>query len=129
MRPLVQLDHGVHEFHDQYRLADAGPSEQSGLAAAHEGAKQVHHLDAGFEHGFAASGFIKGHPTAMDGAKVVGDQGRFAIQRLSENVRITSYNVCYTKLLRPFVEVAAKSAFRTKQQPDLGAGLGELCFV
>ena len=44
------LGHPADHLLDQHGLADAGPAEQSDLAAAHVRGQQVEHLDAGDEH-------------------------------------------------------------------------------
>ncbi|KFB74286.1 MAG: hypothetical protein AW09_000428 [Candidatus Accumulibacter phosphatis] len=66
--PLVQVDDGVHEFHDQHRLADTGATEQAGLAAAHEGTQEVDHLDAGRQDFSHAERFRKRRRGRDDGA-------------------------------------------------------------
>ena len=68
------------------RLAQPGPAEQSGLAAADERRQQVDHLDAGLEQ--FGLGREVGHRrrVAVDRPVVVGVDRAAAVDRLAEQV-------------------------------------------
>ncbi len=82
----VQLHHRVHELHDEHGLAHARAAEEPGLAAAHEGAQQVDHLDAGLEHAGIGDGLVQGRGIGEDRPQLAGDEGRRAVERLAEHV-------------------------------------------
>ena len=82
---LVAFDDGADQFHDQYRLADAGAAEHGGLAALRQRRQQVDDLDAGLEQfgrrallGQARGGVVDGragHVVAEGRAAVAGLAG------------------------------------------------------
>ena len=84
---LVQTHDGVHEFHDQYRLAHPGATEQAGLAAAHEGAEQIDDLDPGEQHVAGPRDFRQRYRGRHNRAHGFGNERRAAIKRPTENIQ------------------------------------------
>ncbi len=84
--PLMQANNGVHELHDQYRLANPGTAEQSGLASANERTQQIDDLDPRRQHTAHASRLGQRHRRRNNRAEGFGDQRRTAIERSAEHV-------------------------------------------
>ena len=85
----VCLGHVVDQLHDQDRLADAGASEQTDLAALCVGADQVYDLDAGLEDLSRRCLVLKGRCRAMDRPALLDFGGRLVVNRLSEQIEYT----------------------------------------
>ena len=83
----MQVDDGVHELHDQHRLAHPGATEEAGLAAAREGAEQVDDLDAGGQQVADPGHLRQGYRRGDDGPEALRRQGRAAIQGPAEAIQ------------------------------------------
>ena len=91
--PLVQTHDGVHELHDQHRLADPGATEQAGLAPTDEGAQEIDHLDAGGQQVADPGRLRQGWRGGDDGAEARRYQRRPAVQRPAEGIQQASQAV------------------------------------
>ncbi len=78
--------HVVDQLRDQHGLAEASAAEQSDLAAAGEGADQIHHLQAGLEHLGGGHLFLKRGRRAVDRPEFRGVHRPAFIDRLAEQV-------------------------------------------
>ena len=91
--PLVFLDHGVDQLHDEHGLADAGAAEHRGLAALGEWREKVDHLDAGLEHRGGRGLILERRRRIVDAAsRSIGWQGRSAVPHRPDHVEETTQN-------------------------------------
>ena len=84
--PLVQLRHGVHEFHDRHRFANAGSTKKACLSAADERTKQVHHLDPRLDDIIGCHRILQTDRRTVHIAVPVPRQRFTAVQHFSENI-------------------------------------------
>ena len=91
--PLVFLDHGVDQLHDQHGLADAGAAEHRGLAALGERREKIDHLDAGLEHRGGRGLLFERWRRIVDAAsRRIGRQGGSAVPDRPDDVEETTQN-------------------------------------
>src|SRR3984957_13244556 len=90
---FVFLDHGVDQFHDEHRLADASAAEHGGFAALSERREKIDHLNAGLDHR-ARRGLVfeRGWWIVDAASRGISRERRSAIPNRSNHVEETPQN-------------------------------------
>src|ERR1700722_17035819 len=91
--PLVFLDHGVDQLHDEHGLANAGTAEHGGLSALGEWRKKIDYFDAGLEYRGGRRLILERRRWIVDTASWgIGRQGRSAVPQCPDHVEETPQN-------------------------------------
>ena len=83
----------VDKLHDEHRLTYTGTTEESDLTTLHVRLQQVDHLDTRCEDLLLRREFLKGRSTAMDGIGTRHVELFHTVDRLTDHVQHTTFDL------------------------------------